>query len=94
MIDLSIFPQWEKRTRISVGPCPRRAAGKPFRRILALKVLDGAEHSLHATKGFRKRSAPSDGAAIAKLFLPPPPTAKPRYALTVSQEKYLRGGNK
>lgn len=89
------FPQWEKGTRVTLGPCARRYRGRKDRRILGVIEDGDFEHTLHATKGIRTQRRASDGEAIA-AFLASVPQAKrpsPRYAATVSQKAYLRGGN-
>lgn len=89
------FPEWEKGTRVTLGPCARRYRGRRDRRILGVIEDGDFEHTLHATKGIRTQRKASDGAAMA-AFLASVPQAKrpsPRYAATVSPKDYLRGGN-
>lgn len=43
------------------GPAARVNLGQPNRRILGVTVIDGVEHSYHATEGWRsKRIAPPE----------------------------------
>ncbi len=92
-MDITRLKPWEKRTKFTVGPCPRRDVGQPYRHILGTYVEGSQEHSLHATKGWRTRQVLPEGGAISKLIMPPPPEAPPRYAATISQKAYLKGGN-
>ena len=92
-MNISKIPKWEKRTKFTIGPCPRQNAGLPFRRILGTITEDGKEYSFHATKGLQVKVPTPDGAAIAKLTMPAPTPQPPRYATTISQSDYLRGGN-
>ena len=92
-MDISRIQPWEKRTHFTIGPCPRQNAGKPFRRILGVVTEGSTEYSFHATKGLRVREVASEGSMIAKLFMPAPPAQPPRYAATIGQAAYLKGGN-
>jgi hypothetical protein len=92
-MDISRIPAWEKRTKFTIGPCPRQYAGLPFRRILGEVTDNGKTFSFHATKGLRVKSTEPDGSAIAKLFMPPPVPQPPRYATTTSLQAYMKGGN-
>ncbi len=91
---MNITP-WEKRTKFTLGPCARRYVGTPYRRILGFFTEGDQEHALHATKGWRTRPVVIDGGAMAKFLssIPAPKTQPPRYAATISQSDYLRGGN-
>ena len=96
MTNLAIFPQWEPGSFHTVGPCARRFAGRPNRRILSLKVLGDYESTLHATKGIRRRQNPkgTSGHILAGIMANPyKPDTTPRYAATVDRAAYMRGGN-
>ena len=92
-MDITRLKPWEKRTKFTVGPCARQYVGQPYRRILGTYTEGNQEHSLHATKGWRSRPTLPDGGAIAKLIMPPPTPQPPRYATTVDQKAYMKGGN-
>lgn len=92
-MDITRISPWEKRTKFTLGPCARQHTSQPYRRSLGSYVEGSTEHYLHATKGWRTRQVLPDGGAIAKLIMPPPPARPPRYAATVDQKAYLKGGN-
>jgi hypothetical protein len=92
-MDITRIKPWDKRTKFTLGPCARRYVGTAYRRMLGEYTEGNTEHVLHATKGWRTRPVLPDGGAIAKLIMPPPAPRAPRYATTMSQADYLRGGN-
>jgi hypothetical protein len=94
-VSVSDFPAWERGSRLTLGPCARRHHSQKDRRILGVISRGGYEYLLHATKGIRVQRKPGDGERMGAFLasIPNPVRQPPRYAATVAQKDYLRGGN-